>query len=610
MPTPHRIKASDGDELRAVNFARLFRPALYQLKRTEGNFQDRNTRARARACDRWQRRGKMKTRVQETSSPPGDWAHRRGTWLGTCAALGLMILLGALSAPATAVTPESPEVKKLVNSALTYLENNPEDRLGGRCLVGMAFVKAKRPDHPRVREAIQACQDAVRANAQEVTLDIYNNGLAIIFLCELAPETYAREIEWFLGRVKGRQKSHGGFGYLELGTGDTSQTQYAALSYWEAYRRGFRIEAESVENLTDWLLRTQSPEGCWGYQGHVSPTSTPIQQYEMNCSMLAAGLGSLYICTDTLGLQLKVQFGDFEGEQPQPLPEGLRPIGKALDVSADKRLRPKRTNPSHVREAMKKAHDWMKENYTIDIGTKSFYYLYGLERYKSFQEAFEGLPVEEPKWYNDGYEFLLAEQQPDGSWEGYCGKVCDTAFAVLFLLRSTQKSIQARLGEGTLLAGRGLPPNLARAKMRNGQLIVEQVHTKVEELLSMVDGEDEGALDELARDPRQLVITKVDEQSARRLEQLVRGGEPEVRLLATRALGRTGDLDYVPTLLYALTDPDRRVVLQARDSLRFISRNFDGFGPPDDFVESQRFEALDAWKKWYLSLRPTAVLDL
>jgi hypothetical protein len=146
--------------------------------------------------------------------------------------------------------------------------------------------------------------------------------------------------------------------------------------------------------------------------------------------------------------------------------------------------------------------------------------------------------------------------------------------------------------------------------MRNGQLIVEQVHTKVEELLSMVDGEDEGALDELARDPRQLVITKVDEQSARRLEQLVRGGEPEVRLLATRALGRTGDLDYVPTLLYALTDPDRRVVLQARDSLRFISRNFDGFGPPDDFVESQRFEALDAWKKWYLSLRPTAVLDL
>ena len=124
----------------------------------------------------------------------------------------------------------------------------------------------------------------------------------------------------------------------------------------------------------------------------------------------------------------------------------------------------------------------------------------------------------------------------------------------------------------------------------------------------MIDDEDEALLDELARDPSQLVVEVVDQQSARRLQQLVRGGEPEVRLLAVRALGRSGDLDYVPTLLYALTDPDRRVVLEARDGLRFISRNFEGFGPPDDFTEPQRFEALDAWKKWYQSLRPAAVL--
>ena len=29
-------------------------------------------------------------------------------------------------------------------------------------------------------------------------LDVYSNGLAIIFLCELVPQKYAREIEWFL----------------------------------------------------------------------------------------------------------------------------------------------------------------------------------------------------------------------------------------------------------------------------------------------------------------------------------------------------------------------------------------------------------------------------
>ena len=65
-----------------------------------------------------------------------------------------------------------------------------------------------------------------------------------------------------------------------------------------------------------------------------------------------------------------------------------------------------------------------------------------------------------------------------------------------------------------------------------------------------------------------------------------------------------GNLDYVPSLLYALTDPDRRIVLEARNELRFISRNFDGIGPPDDFTEQQRFEAIDGWKKWYLSIRP------
>jgi hypothetical protein len=324
--------------------------------------------------------------------------------------------------------------------------------------------------------------------------------------------------------------------------------------------------------------------------------------------MLSAGLGSLYICADMLALKTALP-----GEEPAPesdgLPAALRRVERTADSSEVKRIVPKKTNSAQVQDTMNKAHKWMEENYTIDIGIKRYYYLYGLERYKSFQEAFEGDTSESPKWYNDGFEFLAQDQKADGSWTGYCGPECDTAFATLFLLRSTQKSIRAKLGEGTLLAGRGLPTNLSRAKMRNGQLIVEQVHTKVDELLSMIDDGDEAVLDDLARDPTQLVVDKVDKQSARRLQQLVRGGEPQVRLLSVRALGRAGDLDYVPTLLYALTDPDRRVVLEARNGLQFISRNFEGFGPPDEFTDAQRFAAIDAWKRWYLAVRPTAVLE-
>ncbi|MCI0332064.1 MAG: HEAT repeat domain-containing protein [Planctomycetes bacterium] len=525
----------------------------------------------------------------------------------TCV-VALVLAIASASPTHAAVTPQSPEVQKLVASALKYLEAHVDQRLGGRCLIGLVFIKSGRPDHPRVAEALKACREMTQSNAPDSVLDVYSNGLAVIFLCELSPKQYAREIEWYLGRLKARQKSHGGWGYHDYPTGDTSQTQYAALSYWEAHRRGFSIDGASVENLADWLLKTQGPNGCWGYQGQVSTTSQPVEQSDTNCSMLAAGLGSLYICADLLNLKTTVP-GETPTSEADPLPEALRRVDRSTEAGAVKKIVAQKTNSVQVQETMDGAHKWMEENYKIDIGIKRYYYLYGLERYKSFQEAFEGATNESPKWYNDGFEFLANDQKADGSWVGYCGPECDTAFATLFLLRSTQKSIRAKLGEGTLLAGRGLPTNLSRAKMRNGQLIVEQVHTKVDKLLSMIDDDDEGVLDELARDPSQLIVEKVDKQSARRLQQFVRGGEPQVRLLAVRALGRAGDLDYVPTLLYALSDPDRQVVLEARNGLRFISRNFDGFGPPDDFTDAQRFEALDLWKKWYLSVRPTAVLE-
>jgi HEAT repeats len=544
-----------------------------------------------------------------TQAGGGKRAARRRAYSLYAFTCATVLLIGRLPQnTARAVTPDSPEVQKLVDSALAFLEKNGHELLGGKCLLGLAFLKADRGDHARVSEALAACREQMSANPPDNILDMYSNGLAIIFLCELSAQKHAREIEWYLGRMKARQMSHGGWGYQGYVTGDTSQTQYAALSYWEAHRRGFTLDGASVENLADWLMRTQDPDGCWGYQGQVSTTGEPIKQTETNCSMLAAGLGSTYICADLFGASQTAESAKQSDAEPA-VPAALRPVGDATEPRVARKIRPQRTDIAKMRASIKRAHGWMEKNYEINIGVKVYYYLYGLERYKSFQEAAEGTSEESPKWYNDGYEFLVKDQKGDGSWSGYCGAECDTAFATLFLLRSTKKSLGRGLGEGTLLGGRGLPPNLSRAKMRNGQLIVDQVHTKVDELLSMIDDQDQAFLDELSRDPSQVVVDEVDEQSARRLQQLVRGGEPEVRLLAVRALGRTGNMDYVPSLLYALTDPDPRVVLEARDGLQFISRSFEGYGPPDEFTQEQRFEALDKWKSWYKSIRPSAILE-
>jgi HEAT repeat protein len=82
-----------------------------------------------------------------------------------------------------------------------------------------------------------------------------------------------------------------------------------------------------------------------------------------------------------------------------------------------------------------------------------------------------------------------------------------------------------------------------------------------------------------------------------------------VRLLAVSALARAGQLDQVPTLIYALTDPDKRIVQQARDGLRFTSRRFKGFDLADDFTTKEQYEVVEKWKDWYRALRPEAVFE-
>ncbi|MEZ6091036.1 MAG: HEAT repeat domain-containing protein [Pirellulaceae bacterium] len=92
-----------------------------------------------------------------------------------------------------------------------------------------------------------------------------------------------------------------------------------------------------------------------------------------------------------------------------------------------------------------------------------------------------------------------------------------------------------------------------------------------------------------------------------RLKRLVRGGPPKVRRAAARALGQSSDLDLVPTLIFALTDPDKPASREARNALRFVSRKFNGFGLSDDPTPKELKQAVDQWKAWYLRVNPSYV---
>ena len=98
-----------------------------------------------------------------------------------------------------------------------------------------------------------------------------------------------------------------------------------------------------------------------------------------------------------------------------------------------------------------------------------FYYLYALERCMSFRELIEQSAEKEPAWYNTGVEYILKTQRSDGSWMGpEANTIADTAFAVLFLMRSTKKSIEKAksYGAGEMIGGRGLPKDTERAERR------------------------------------------------------------------------------------------------------------------------------------------------
>ena len=100
---------------------------------------------------RWS--GQLPWMVQPT---PRDLVRRR---LGILLLAISAVVFGGLSTqPSQAVTPQSPEVQKLVNHGLARLAQTSHDRLGAKCIIALAFVKTNKPNHPKVLEAVAACQ--------------------------------------------------------------------------------------------------------------------------------------------------------------------------------------------------------------------------------------------------------------------------------------------------------------------------------------------------------------------------------------------------------------------------------------------------------------------
>lgn len=532
-----------------------------------------------------------------------------------------MLFLAIDCQPCLAYTPKDPVVTRMVARGLAYIENESDPRPGAMAVMALALVKAGKPtDHPLIVKTVEMIQQTIVKSGGDPSKlemgteggnnDIYSIGTSAIFLLSLDSATYRREIEFLLESLYSRQKDHGGWGYEDRDSGDTSMTQYAVLSFWEANQEGFRIPARVLEGVATWLLRTQDPSGAFAYQGTVSPTFQPVPQIsgEIRVSMVAAGLGSLYICSDLMGFgkaQKRKEVSALEEVAAEDQDDSSGSAAAKINTSLDASL---------VRRAQERGNQWMSANFEIDAANVPFkhYYLYALERYCSFRELDEGKGdgKDGPGWYNAGVDYLRNTQKEDGSWHSAVNKPVDTSFAVLFLLRSMQKSIQRKrgFGPGTLVGGRGFPKD-GEVVIRDGQAVAKPLLGPFEAMRAAMDKNDEadlaeavGRIDEMGPKESEVLMS----QYAQKLRELASDPSPDNRIAAVRVLGKSGNIENAPLLILALEDEDAEVVLEARDALRRLSRQIGGFGPPDEFTPAECDQAIKNWRAWYKELHPDA----
>src|SRR5262249_1466647 len=162
-----------------------------------------------------------------------------------------------------------------------------------------------------------------------------------------------------------------------------------------------------------------------------------------------------------------------------------------------------------------------------------------------------------------------------------------------------------KLGAGVLVGGLGLPKNTADLQEREGKIIESPLGGTIDELLATIEKGDQSELEILVQSPaRWKLDNDVTKRSGEisRLRAVVSGGPFESRLVAVKALGQARDLDHVPLLIYALSDPDMRIVREADKALRFLSRKFEGVGIPEEPTPLDAKNGITAWKAWYQSI--------
>ena len=316
--------------------------------------------------------------------------------------------------------------------------------------------------------------------------------------------------------------------------------------------------------------------------------------------MTAAGVGSLLICQRQL---------DRYRQDRRATSSHL----SALTAEAQSDFKPS-TTVQQINQAVQRGITWISGNFAPDrsiAGPSPFYMLYGIERIGSLAER---QTIGRLDWFERGRAYIRSNQRPGGSWQGAHGEEMNTVWAILFLTKSTAKTLKRikiqRLGAGTLLGGRGLPSDLSSMTVAGGRVVSRPMNGAIEGMLAVLE-------DPRAQEADAAVAGLVDRYYREgpevlrpykpRFRKMLTDRDPGVRRVAAWSLAHTGDMDVVPALIDALRDSDEEVIGSARLGLQILSRKIEGLGPPSPSTPEERTAAAQRWREWFNAVRP---LDL
>jgi hypothetical protein len=470
---------------------------------------------------------------------------------------------------------------------------------GETALMALALIKADVPaTDASLKRAISVVMrrftDAGYTPERTGGSEIYEASVVILALANLDPIEYRPQLQSVARYILSRQNANGSWDYWGRVNGDSSISQYAVLGLWEAENAGVSISPSVWDRAAQFYLLTQSAAGGWAYHRDEGGLDT--------ISMTAAGVGSLLICQRQLAPYRAVV-------------KVAHPLLIPLELEGDRKRYQPEVGSRRIDQAAQAGINWLGSNFVTDnsalIGHSIYYALYGIERMGALADK---ATLGRRDWYAEGRTFLASSQGPGGSFKAEFGDGPNTAWAVLFLVKSTAKTLHKiqlrRLGAGTLIGGRGLPKDLSQISVAGGHVIARPMDGAVEEMLGTL--EDPRVVD--ASSALAGLVAKYRTEGPKalkpfqdRFRKLLTDPDQGIRRVAAWSLARTGDLSMALPLMETLKDPDDGVVTEARRGLELLSRKIEGFGPPASATPEQREAAILKWKEWYEAVRPLAV---